>query len=53
MAGEKIQRKGVGGLICWEHYVLMYESRKMKAVETISRMGKERIKENDGGGEFD
>jgi hypothetical protein len=33
-------------------YVLMYENEKMRPVETILRMGGRRIKENDGGGEF-
>jgi hypothetical protein len=30
----------------------MYENGKMRPVETIPGMGEERIKENDGGGEF-
>jgi hypothetical protein len=30
----------------------MYEIGKMRRVETISRMGKKGIKENDGGDEF-
>jgi hypothetical protein len=30
----------------------MYENRKMRHVETLLRMGAEKIKENDGGGEF-
>jgi hypothetical protein len=30
----------------------MFENRKMRSVETIIRMEGERIKENDGGGEF-
>jgi hypothetical protein len=34
------------------YYVLMYENGKMKSVETILRMGRGAIKENDGGGEF-
>jgi hypothetical protein len=31
----------------------MYENGKIKPVETILRMGEGRIKENDGGCEFD
>jgi hypothetical protein len=30
----------------------MYVSGKRKPVETVPRIGKRRIKENDGGGEF-
>jgi hypothetical protein len=30
----------------------MYENGKMRPVDTIVRMGEGRIKENDGGGEF-
>jgi hypothetical protein len=30
----------------------MYENGKVRPVETIPRMGKEKIKENDGRGEF-
>jgi hypothetical protein len=30
----------------------MYENRKMRPVETIPGVGVGRIKENDGGGEF-
>jgi hypothetical protein len=30
----------------------MYVNGKMRPVETIPRMGKRGIKENDGGGEF-
>jgi hypothetical protein len=30
----------------------MYENGKMRPVETIPGMGEVRIKENDGGGEF-
>jgi hypothetical protein len=36
----------------WKYYVLMYENGKMRPVETIPGMGGGRIKENDGGGEF-
>jgi hypothetical protein len=35
-----------------EYYVLIYENGKMRPVETIPGMGGGRIKENDGGGEF-
>jgi hypothetical protein len=35
-----------------KYYVLMYENGKMRPVETIPGMGGGRIKENDGGGEF-
>jgi hypothetical protein len=34
----------------WNYYELMSENRKMRTVVTISEMG--RIKENDGGSEF-
>jgi hypothetical protein len=30
----------------------MHENGKMRPVETLPRMGGRRIKENDGGGEF-
>jgi hypothetical protein len=33
-------------------YVLIYENGKMRPVEIILRMGGRRIKDNDGGGEF-
>jgi hypothetical protein len=36
----------------WWKYVLMYENGKMRPVETVLGMEEERIKENDGGGEF-
>jgi hypothetical protein len=35
-----------------EYYVLMNENGKMRPVETIQGMGRGKIKENDGGGEF-
>jgi hypothetical protein len=35
-----------------EYYVFMYENGKMRPVETISGVVGVRIKENDGGGEF-
>jgi hypothetical protein len=44
--------KAVGGCTWYKYYVLMGENRKMSPVETILRMGGERIKENDGGDEF-
>jgi hypothetical protein len=47
-----IIRKACRGLIWWEYYVLMYENRKMRPVETISGMGGGRIKENDVRSEF-
>jgi hypothetical protein len=36
----------------WKYYVLMYENGTMRPVETIPGMGGGRIKENEGGGEF-
>jgi hypothetical protein len=36
----------------WKYYVLMHENGKMRPVETILRLGRGRIKENDGGGKF-
>jgi hypothetical protein len=36
-----------------EIYVLMYKNRKMRPVETILRRGRGRMKEKDGGGEFE
>jgi hypothetical protein len=45
-------RKGIGAWICWKYYVLRYENGKMRYFETILRMVRGRIKENDGRGEF-
>jgi hypothetical protein len=45
-------RKGCGKVNMVEYYVLMYENGKMRPVETLPGMGGGRIKENDGGGEF-
>jgi hypothetical protein len=36
----------------WNYFVLVYENRKMRFVETILRMSKWRKEENDGGGKF-
>jgi hypothetical protein len=47
--GEDV-RKGCRKLNVVEYYVLMYENGKMGPVET--GMGGKRIKENNGGGEF-
>jgi hypothetical protein len=41
-----------GGLIWWKDYVLRYENRTMRPVETVPRMGGGVIKENDRGSEF-
>jgi hypothetical protein len=49
--GEDI-RKGCRRVNVVEYYVLMHENGKMRPVETIPGMGGGRIKENDGGGEF-
>jgi hypothetical protein len=35
-----------------EYYVVRYENRKMKPVESVPGMGGGGIKENDGEGEF-
>jgi hypothetical protein len=32
-------RKGVGGWICWNYYVLVYENGKMRPVDTIPGTG--------------
>jgi hypothetical protein len=47
----KISGKGEGGRIWCKYYILMYESGKMRPVETILRMGGGRRKEKDGGSE--
>jgi hypothetical protein len=36
----------------WKYYVLTYENRKMRLIETILRLGVRGMKENDRGGEF-
>jgi hypothetical protein len=36
----------------WKYYVHMYENGKMRPVDIILGMGGGKIKENDGGGEF-
>jgi hypothetical protein len=36
----------------WKYYIFMNENGKMRPVETIPGMGGGRIKEKDGGGEF-
>jgi hypothetical protein len=36
----------------WKYSVLVYENGRMRSVETIPEMRGGRIKENDGGGEF-
>jgi hypothetical protein len=45
-------RKCCRRMKCYKYYVLVYENGKMRPVETIPGMGGGRIKENDGGGEF-
>jgi hypothetical protein len=35
----------------WKYYVVMYETRKMRPVETIPGAGGRVIKEDNGGGE--
>jgi hypothetical protein len=35
-----------------EYYVLMYINGKMRPVETVPGVGMGRVKQNDGGGEF-
>jgi hypothetical protein len=36
----------------WCKYILIYEDGKMRLAEVVLRIGGGRIKENDGGGEF-
>jgi hypothetical protein len=42
--------KSVGGQIWWKCYKLVYETGKMRPVETIPGMGGQGTKENDWGG---
>jgi hypothetical protein len=42
----------VEGLIWWKYYLVIYEIGEMKPVETVPGTGEGRIKENDGGDEF-
>jgi hypothetical protein len=46
---ESYKERGWEGGIWQIYYVFMYESGKIRPVETILRKG---VKENDGGGEF-
>jgi hypothetical protein len=52
MGGGRIKGKGAGECMCWKYYIVMFENGKARLPETILRMRKGGIKDNNGGVEF-
>jgi hypothetical protein len=50
--GGRVNREGGGGLIWHMYFVFLHESETMKPVEIFLRRKVGRMRENDGGAEF-